>query len=89
MPVDLKTVPGTGVIGKVIKQNGIGFQMKMRDRNKKDTRVYVLRNDHLYTHLSKRQLYVEYERQLQVFRSGMKLSSIQPVNQQPAKENQQ
>jgi len=74
--ITLKTLPGANVIGKVMKQNGLGLQVKAT-KGRTDVRMYILRNHSMYVKMGRVELYKEYERQMSLVRSGTSMTVIE------------
>ena len=76
IPVELKSIPSANTLGKIIKQNGLGYTAKMWTTAQKEIRVWVIRNETKYLGLTGKQICVEYERQHDEIRSGTPLQVV-------------
>ena len=78
--VSMKSIPSVNVIGRVMKQSRIGIGAKAWKKTKEvndEFRVWIIRNHSKYTVMSGRQLYEEYQRQMQEIRSGIGLKVVE------------
>jgi hypothetical protein len=78
--VDLKSIPNAKIIGKVMKQGRIGIGAKAWKKTKEvndEFRVWIIRNHNKYAAMKGRELYEEYQRQMQEIRSGIGLKVVE------------
>ena len=73
--VELKSVPSAQIIGKVMRQNGIGIASRMWG-DKKESRVWIIRNHASYVEMPGKKIYQEYQKQMSELRSETLMSVV-------------
>lgn len=71
--IELKSIPNPHTVGKIMKQNGIGKQLRGW-KGGVDVRLWAIRNSKLYENMKGSDLFNEYHRAMGIVKSGSNLS---------------
>ena len=76
MGYNLKYVPSPNVVGKVMKQNNLGWMRRVNTESSGDVKIWVIRDIEKYHRLLPRELYRQYVDQIRSIKNITPLREV-------------